>query len=52
MPEMGFSSYPVNEFLGNPLVPLGAIDVERHKRIPRKYVCTDQKSLNLFFDEI
>ena len=39
MPEMGFSSYPVNELLGNSVVPFMAVDVERHKWIPREYVC-------------
>ena len=50
MPEMGFSSYPANEFLGNSVVPFMAVDVERHKRIPREYVCDHSKNqTNLFF---
>ena len=45
MPEMGFSSNPVNEFLGTSVVPFMAVDVERHKRIPREYVCDHSKKV-------
>ena len=45
MPEMGFSSHPVNKFLGSWVVSFMAVDVERHKRIPRECVCNHSKKV-------